>query len=86
MNMVIVTLSTVVAGAEKSYDMEMPCQVPAKTLATHICQTLSAYTEGRLKPDAGAVRLWCRRLARFLAPEETLETAGIWNGDHLDLK
>ena len=38
MKMVIVTLSCYVEGTEKSYDMEMPGQIAAKTLTAHICQ------------------------------------------------
>ena len=83
MKMVIVTLT---CAAEKSYDMEMPCQVPVKPLITHICQTLNLYTEGAINLQPQSLRLWCRRLERVLSPGETLEDAGIWNGDHIDLK
>ena len=40
MKMVIVTLTYRRDGVEKSYDMEMPCDVPARILGKHICQTL----------------------------------------------
>ena len=86
MKMVIVTLSFVTGGAEKSYDMEMPCQVNAKALTAHICQTLNLYSEGRIQLQPTALQLWCRRLNRALSAYETLDDAGIWNGDHLDLK
>lgn len=86
MKMVIVTLSLSTGAEEKSYDMEMPCQVPVRPLIAHICQTLNLYSEGTLDPKPQGLRLWCRRLERMLAPDETLEDAGIWNGDHLDLK
>lgn len=86
MKMVIVTLTYGAGSEETSYDMEMPCQVPVRPLITHICQTLSHYSEGALDPNPQGLRLWCRRLERVLAPDETLEDAGIWNGDHMDLK
>lgn len=86
MKMVIVTLSFVSGGAEKSYDMEMPCQVNAKSLTANICQTLNLYSEGRIVLEPSALQLWCRRLNRMLTPNETFEDAGIWNGDHLELK
>lgn len=86
MKMVIVTLTCTAAAAEKSYDLEMPCQVPARPLIAHICQTINLYTEGAVDLQPQGLRLWCRRLERALSPEETLEDAGIWNGDHIDLK
>ena len=86
MKMVIVTLSYDTGSGETSYDMEMPCQVPARPLIAHICQTISLYTEGAAALQSQSLRLYCRRLERALSPEETLEDAGVWNGDHLDLK
>lgn len=86
MKMVIVTLSFYAGSRETSYDMEMPCQVPARSLIAHICQTISLYTEGAVALQPQSLRLHCRRLERALNSEETLENAGIWNGDHFDLK
>ena len=86
MKMVIVTLSFFTGSGETSYDMEMPCQVAARLLISHICQTVSLYSEGAVDLQPQGLRLYCRRLDRVLTPEETLENAGIWNGDHLELK
>ena len=86
MKMVIVTLSFNTAAGETSYDMEMPCQVPAKVLISHICQTINLYCEGTVELQPQDKGLWCHRLQRLLAPGETLEDAGIWNGDRIDLK
>ena len=86
MKMVIVTLTCAAGAAEKSYDMEMPLQVPVRILIDHVCQILSLYTEGEADLKPQGLRLWCRRLERTLAPDETLEDVGIWNGDHIDLK
>lgn len=86
MKMVIVTLTCTADAEEKSYDMEMPCQVPVRPLIAHICQTISLYTEGTVNLQPQGLQLHCRRLNRTLTPEETLEDAGIWNGDHMDLK
>ena len=85
MNMIIVTLTFTAGGEAISYDMEMPCQVPARTLIAHICQTVNLYCEGALELQPQGLQLRCRRLERVLAPTETLEDAGVWNGDHLDL-
>lgn len=86
MKMKIVTFTFSMGGGEISYDMEMPCQVPARTLITHICQTINLYSEGALDLQPQGLQLWCRRLERVLSANETLEDAGVWNGDHLDLK
>lgn len=86
MKMVIVTLSCFTGSGEISYDMEMPCQVPARPLIAHICQTINQYTEGSVSLQPQGLQLHCRRLNRALTLEETLENAGIWNGDHIDLK
>lgn len=86
MKMVIVSLTYHWFGGERSYDMEIPSHVPAKILVTHISQTLKNYTSGKISPAGNNLRLSCRRLNRVLAPDETFEQAGIWNGDHIDLK
>ena len=86
MGMVIVTLSFTQNGSEKAYDMEIPCHVPVNILIRHICETLRNYSEGSLRPNAENLRLFCRRLNRMLATNETFEQAGIWNGDYIDLK
>lgn len=86
MNMVIVSLSYAAPGGTRTYDMEMPCHIPAQTLAEHICQTLDLYTGGSTGSSRTGLRLYCRRLGRALAPQETLEQAGVWNGDHIDMQ
>lgn len=86
MKMIIVTLRFFGNSGETSYDMEMPCQVPIATLISHICQTINLYSEGTVNLQPRGVGLWCHRLERLLAPNETLESAGVWNGDRLDLK
>ena len=86
MKMVIVTLRFLGMSGETSYDMEMPCQVPTKILISHICQTINLYSEGTVDLQPQGVGLWCHRLNRLLAPDETLESAGVWSGDRLDLK
>lgn len=86
MNMVIVSLTYTAAGTSRTYDMEMPCHIPAKTLAEHICQTLDLYTGGTTGPSRARLQLYCRRLGRVLGPQETLEQAGVWNGDHIDMQ
>ena len=86
MNMVIVTMSYSWEGGDKSYDMEIPCDVPARILVNHICQTLKNYTSGKTRLSPERLRLFCRRLNRSLEANETFEQAGIWNGDYIDLR
>lgn len=86
MEMVIVTLRCGSGENKKHYDMEMPCGVPALYLVKHICETLRAYSGGRLHLDSARLTLYCPRLDRTLHNTETLENAGIWNGDYLELK
>ena len=86
MKMVIVTLTYRPDGVEKSYDMEMPCDVPARILGKHICQTLENYTGAAVWQANEPVQLYCQRLNRMLSPSESLEQAGVWNGDHMELR
>lgn len=86
MKMVIVTLTYRRDGVEKNYDMEMPYNVPARILGSHICQTLENYTGIPVRRADTPVQLYCRRLNRMLNSGETLEQAGIWNGDHMELR
>lgn len=86
MNMVIVTLNCGREGRRKHYDMEIPCGVPVQILIQHICETLYAYSGGRLDLASGKLSLYCPRLDRTLQANETFESAGIWNGDYMDLK
>lgn len=83
---VIVTLSFYYSNGERSYDMEIPCNVPAKTLIVHICRTLRGYTNGKIDLISSELRLYCRRLGHYFEPHETFEQLGIWNGDHIDMK
>lgn len=85
MKLVIVTLSFVQAGRAKSYDMEMPCHIPAEKLCREIRQTIQAY-QGAALDGAPQGKLFSRRLDRTLRPEETFEAAGIRNGDYIDLR
>ncbi len=86
MRMVIVSLSYSTSDGSRTYDMEMPCHIPVKTLAEQICQTLALYTGDGTFYNLGRPQLYCRRLGRNLHPQETLEQAGVWNGDYIEMK
>lgn len=83
MKMIITSVIFRNETGEKTYDLEMPCNVPSEILCRHICDAVRDYS-GRVPISSG--RLFCQRLNRVLAPEESLEKAGIWNGDILMLQ
>lgn len=85
MNAVIVTINFKYENGTKGYDVELPCGVPADRLAAHIAQAVNGYSRRYRLPLSGG-QLYCPRLKRCLAPEETLERAGIWNGDYIILQ
>lgn len=79
-------LIVTVLNPEKTFreDLELPTNVPARKLAHHIAEALKNYNPDCLLgsyPNG----LYCNRLGRRLNPEETLEAAGIWNGDFITL-
>lgn len=66
------------------YDLELPAAVPAEKLAQDIVEALNGYDSTLcLQPERTA--LLCNRLGRRLASQETLESAGLWNGDYITL-
>lgn len=80
------SLIVTVLNPEKTFreDMELPRNVPARKLAKDIAETLRNYNEACLDgsyPNG----LYCNRLGRRLNPDETLDSAGVWNGDFITL-
>lgn len=86
MSQVIVSIIVSHKGRETSYDMEIPCQVPAGKLAGQIADTLNQYIGEKRFPTGSRLNLYCVRLSRNLAPTETFLEAGIWNGDRIKLQ
>lgn len=67
-----------------SYDLEMPDDLPCEKLMADIIQTVTNYNNGIFfRPDR--TKLFAEKLGRALLPRETLEQAGIWNGDKLTI-
>lgn len=64
------------------YDVEVPNNVILEALTCDIAEALNGYNAG-LTLDGNRITLFCSRLNRTINPNETLEGAGVWNGDFL---
>jgi len=80
MNKIIVTLK------EKQgffcYDVELPLNVKVGQRKYHIVETIRALDRNVLSGTV-VYSLFCERIGRNLVDSETLEEAGVWNGDYL---
>lgn len=82
MKSVIVTFTIPGENNSINYDLEIPSNVPCGFLVVHIAQTVNNYNRS-LNVSPTGKSLFSNRLKRKLNPEETFETAGIWNGDYI---
>ena len=82
MNHLIVTVGDSFSG--RKFDLEVPKDVESEKLLDDSLETLRGYAP-ELQWRISEVALWDRRLGRMLKPGETLEEAGVWNGDTLYL-
>lgn len=82
MNSIIVTVTNV----NKTFmvDLELPLDVTADKLTADVVEALTGYDE-RLTLRAETASLFCNRLGRRLAAQDTLESAGVWNGDYITM-
>lgn len=80
MNHLIVTVCDSFSG--RRFDLEVPKDVESEKLLDDILEALRGYAP-ELQWRISEVTLWDRRLGRILKPGETLESAGVWNGDYL---
>ncbi len=66
------------------YDLEVPTNVSIDKLKNDIVEALNGY-----KPDlflqTATTELFCNRFGRQLKSNETLESAGVWNGDYITI-
>lgn len=82
MKNIIVTVTNV--SKSYLYDLEVPTELPVEKLKSDIVATLNGYRPDlSLREESAA--LYCNRIGRRLASEETCESAGIWNGDYITL-
>ena len=67
------------------YDIEVPTTVTFDKLKEDIVEALNGYKPNLFLGAATSIIL-CNRTNHLLADEETIESAGIWNGDYLTIK
>lgn len=68
-----------------SCDIEVSASLAISKLKEDIVETLNHYNWS-LSLDSASIGLFCDRIDRLLTDEETLESAGVWNGDYLTIK
>ncbi|MCI5700935.1 MAG: EsaB/YukD family protein [Lachnospiraceae bacterium] len=82
MNAIIVTVTD--DRGSFYQDMEVPTDVPAAQVREEIISSLNAYRPD-LRLSSYRTALGNNRYNRFFRDDETLEEAGVWNGDYLIL-
>lgn len=68
-----------------NYDVELPTNLEISKLTDDLIQTLHG-ANPEIWFNANSTKIFDMRLMRNLDFSETLETAGVWNGDILILK
>lgn len=66
------------------YDLDVPTNLTVDKLKDDIVEALNGY-DPNLFLRTATTELFCNRLGRQLTAEETLESAGVWNGDYITL-
>lgn len=82
MENIIVTVTNV--SKTFLYDLELPVTVSVGKLRDDIVETLNGYNQSLFLRTA-CTELFCNRIGRRLNDHETLESAGVWNGDYITL-
>lgn len=67
------------------YDIEVPIGLTISNLKDDIVEALNGYNPNLFLKTA-TVTLLCNRTGHILADDETMETAGVWNGDYITIK
>lgn len=66
------------------YDIEVPIELAISNLKDDIVEALNGYNPN-LFLKAATAALLCNRTGHILADDETMETAGVWNGDYITI-
>lgn len=82
MEQIIVTVTDCVGSFFE--DLEISVNIPAGRLLSDVLQTLKCFRPELRLPQTG-VRILHNRTGRMIKEEETMEEAGVWNGDYLTL-
>ncbi len=80
MDNIIVTVTNL--SKSYMYDLEVPTNLTIDKLKDDIVETLNGYNPD-LYLRTPTTELFCNRIGRKLLPDETLESAGVWNGDYI---
>ena len=75
---VIITVNE--CNSDITYDIEVPTDIVCSKVLEDIIKTISSYNGSRFDSIINR-SLFSLRLQRYLRPEESFGTAGIWNGD-----
>lgn len=80
MKKIIVTLTN--QSRHFTYDIELPINMKMEQLSAQIREVISAFAPN-VMAGLEQYTLYCERIGRNLVDDETLEEAGVWNGDYL---
>lgn len=81
------TIIVTVTNYKKSffYDIEIPRAISVQKLKEDLSEALNSYHPELYLKTATAIDLFCNRLNRVLRTDETIESAGVWNGDYITI-
>ncbi len=82
MENIIVTVTNV--AKTYLYDLELPTEITVDKLKDDIVEALNGYNP-ELFLRTASIELFCNRIGRRLQAEDTLESAGVWNGDYITI-
>lgn len=82
MESIIVTVTNIAKAY--LYDLEVPANITIDKLKDDIVETLNGYNPDLFLRTA-TTELFCNRIGRRLNADETLESAGVWNGDYVTI-
>ncbi len=67
----------------RSYDIEVPDGILVEKFTSDVVECLNSMNGRHFVADSFAVV--SNRMDKILMPDETLEEAGVWNGDYISL-
>lgn len=82
MESIIVTVTNIAKAY--LYDLEVPTNITIDKLKDDIVEALNGYNPDLFLRTA-TTELFCNRIGRQLKADETLESAGVWNGDYITI-
>lgn len=82
MGNIIVTVTNI--SKSYFYDLEVPINITIDKLKDDIVEALNGYNPD-LYLKTAATGLFCNRIGRQIQSDETLENAGVWNGDYITI-